>query len=436
MALSAKSPGPIVAPLDDSSKETFATGRPLEDSPELQQCKHCKKSILKVAAKAHVAQCLKLKKERAQKKKEAREARVRAQEQAQADDKKDDKADAKADDDSDSEDEVLANKKATGLAKAGPASKKATTKKNEADDKTKDKGKEKEKEAEKDKDKNKKRKAEAEAEKAPKPKKKKEEPKPKMVKPKGKSPRPKTPIPCGSTISLIQALTVAELATGPVDVEKQCGVLLPNGMPCARSLTCKSHSMGAKRAVAGRSLPYDMLLAAYQKKNQAKQQSKFFRLRPWRQQIILVAASDRFLRFFCAEAALDANAPPEDDDEQNAGPVDSDEETAAVMGALSHWNPQPVLPQPIFMPIKRQYQLARLHEQLQTATNGGRTNIFRVVGFGAQKLPEGHISLYDNEDAPGEPDSALFSALDSRRSSSFGIPGPPGPPRRQSVTTR
>lgn len=33
--------------------------------------------------------------------------------------------------------------------------------------------------------------------------------------------------------------------------------------------------MGAKRAVAGRSLPYDMLLAAYQKKNQAKQQSKW-----------------------------------------------------------------------------------------------------------------------------------------------------------------
>lgn len=62
--------------------------------------------------------------------------------------------------------------------------------------------------------------------------------------------------------------------TGPVDVERQCGVILPNGQPCARSLTCKSHSMGAKRAVAGRSLPYDMLLAAYQKKNQARQQSK------------------------------------------------------------------------------------------------------------------------------------------------------------------
>lgn len=63
------------------------------------------------------------------------------------------------------------------------------------------------------------------------------------------------------------------LSIGPVDVERQCGVILPNGQPCARSLTCKSHSMGAKRAVPGRSLPYDMLLAAYQKKNQAKQQS-------------------------------------------------------------------------------------------------------------------------------------------------------------------
>lgn len=57
---------------------------------------------------------------------------------------------------------------------------------------------------------------------------------------------------------------------GPVDVERQCGVPLPNGGFCARSLTCKTHSMGAKRAVLGRSAPYDQLLAAYQRKNQAK----------------------------------------------------------------------------------------------------------------------------------------------------------------------
>lgn len=87
----------------------------------------------------------------------------------------------------------------------------------------------------------------ADDDKEPKKKKKKDEPKSKVPKPKG-----------------------------PVDVEKQCGVTLPNGAQCARSLTCKSHSMGAKRAVPGRSLPYDMLLQAYQKKNQARQQSMFF----------------------------------------------------------------------------------------------------------------------------------------------------------------
>ena len=91
--------------------------------------------------------------------------------------------------------------------------------------------------------KGKKRKANGEAEKTSKSKKKKDEPKAKSSKVKG-----------------------------PVDVERQCGVLLQNGQQCARSLTCKSHSMGAKRAVPGRSKPYDLLLAAYQKQNQAKQQ--------------------------------------------------------------------------------------------------------------------------------------------------------------------
>lgn len=62
-----------------------------------------------------------------------------------------------------------------------------------------------------------------------------------------------------------------------LDVESQCSVPLPNGRLCARSLTCKSHSMGSKRAVPGRSAPYDMLLAQYQEKNKAaKQESKFF----------------------------------------------------------------------------------------------------------------------------------------------------------------
>ncbi|QPH16903.1 hypothetical protein C2857_001640 [Epichloe festucae Fl1] len=343
---SAASPGPVVNQLDDTARETFATGRPLEDSPDLQQCKHCKKSILKTAAKAHIAQCLKLKREKAQRKKEAREARERAKEAAREEEAR------KAEEENGNGESDYDDKK-------GSVSGKKASKKPEDDKKG-----------------GKKRKAEGEPEKAPKTKKKKDEPKAKVPKPKG-----------------------------PVDVERQCGVILPNGQPCARSLTCKSHSMGAKRAVAGRSLPYDMLLAAYQKKNQAKQQ----------------------------KAALDANAPVEDEDEANNGPVDSDEETGAVMSALSHWHPLPLIPQPLFAPIKRQYQFSRLHEQLQLATNGGRTNIFQVVGFGAQKLPEGHPGLLlENEDAPGEPDMGTLGFPGSARSSTFGS----ATQRRSSVTSR
>ncbi|KAH8156014.1 hypothetical protein CIB48_g12233 [Xylaria polymorpha] len=347
------SPTSQVNQLDDGPYETFMNSRPLEDSLNLQQCKLCKKGIVKNAAKAHIDNCMKIKKEKAQRKKEAREARERAKEQAREEEarKADGDGDAKMNDDSDDDDDGSPDKKPNGKA-----SKKVGGKKPDGELKGK------------------KRKADATAGDGPKNKKKKEEPKPKVPKPKG-----------------------------PVDVEKQCGVLLPNGQPCARSLTCKSHSMGAKRAVAGRSLPYDMLLAAYQKKNQAKQQ----------------------------KAALDANAPLEEDDEGNGGPVDSDEETAAVMSALARWNPQPVLPQPVFTPIKRTYQLARLREQLQTATNGGRTNIFKVVGFGVQKLADVNQDGMDL-DAPGEPDVSTMMH-NARRSSSFSMQAAS---RRPSVSSR
>jgi len=338
------STSPLVNRLDETSHETFATGRPLEDEPDKLYCKHCKKAITRTAAKQHIAACLKVKKEKAQRKKEAREARERAKEAAREEEarKADEAGGGDGDEESDEED-----------GQAGKTTKKTGGKKTESSDL-----------------KGKKRKADAELEKGGNKKKKKDEPKAKVPKPKG-----------------------------PVDVERQCGVILPNGAPCARSLTCKSHSMGAKRAVPGRSLPYDMLLAAYQKKNQAKQQ----------------------------KAAIDANAPVEDEDEVNAGAVDSDEETAAVMSALAKWNPQPVVPPIVHQPIKRTYQLARLHEQLQTATNGGRLNIFRVVGYGAQTLPPGHPGhpgnmIQDSEDAPGELDTAVMGTGPfSRRSSSFSV---------------
>ena len=54
---------------------------------------------------------------------------------------------------------------------------------------------------------------------------------------------------------------------GPVDLDKQCGVINDKNLPCSRSLTCKSHSMGAKRAVQGRSRPYDELLLEWNRQN-------------------------------------------------------------------------------------------------------------------------------------------------------------------------
>lgn len=247
-----------------------------QDDPfESIVCKHCKKTILKVTSKDHIAGCLKSKQEKARKKKEAREAAQRAKERAE-----------RADDDEDDDDDIKDGKRGK-LANGEDA-------------------------------KGKKRKAEDDDSK-PNKKKKKDDQKPKAVKPKG-----------------------------PVDVERQCGVPLPNGQQCARSLTCKSHSMGAKRAVPGRSLPYDMLLAAYQKKNQARQQ----------------------------KAAIDANAPALLDDELDniTGPVDSDEERDAVMTAISRniSRPQPLVTRTLF-PTRRKYQLVRMKEMLSNAMSGNRS---------------------------------------------------------------
>ena len=213
--------------IDPDLRATFPTGRPLEDKAELIQCKICKKPMLKAVAPSHIKLCLQKKQERAQRKKEQKELARKARE---ARDKGKDE-----DGDVNMEDTVRVSSQVDGANSVDGDKGTKTGKKSAVGGSS---------------DKSKKRKADAEGDKEPKKKKTKKE----IEAAKPKIPKPK----------------------GPVDVEKQCGVLLPNGAFCARSLTCKSHAMGAKRAVPGRSLPYDMLLAAYQKKNQAKQQSTSF----------------------------------------------------------------------------------------------------------------------------------------------------------------
>ncbi|RSL40630.1 hypothetical protein CEP51_016676 [Fusarium floridanum] len=63
--------------------------------------------------------------------------------------------------------------------------------------------------------------------------------------------------------------------------------------------------MRAKRAVAGRTLPYDMLLDTYRKEKQAEQQGKW----------LIFTSLGR------PEAALDVKAPVEDEGEAENGSV-------------------------------------------------------------------------------------------------------------------
>lgn len=51
----------------------------------------------------------------------------------------------------------------------------------------------------------------------------------------------------------------------PLDYDRQCGVINDKGLPCSRSLTCKTHTVGAKRAVQGRTRPYDELFIEWQR---------------------------------------------------------------------------------------------------------------------------------------------------------------------------
>ncbi|KAK6834277.1 hypothetical protein PG987_008971 [Apiospora arundinis] len=167
VALGTSSPSPLIFQLDDDSRETFDTGRPLDDLFPLQQCKHCKKGIIRNAAKEHIAQCLKIKKEKAQRKKEAREARERAKEEARQEEarKNDEDGDTKMNDDSDDDEDGSPEKK-------GKTNKKVAGKKVDGEAKGK------------------KRKADGDAEKGPKNKKKRKSPSPRLRSPKVPLPEP------------------------------------------------------------------------------------------------------------------------------------------------------------------------------------------------------------------------------------------------------
>ncbi|KAL2357853.1 SCA7, zinc-binding domain-containing protein [Cryomyces antarcticus] len=340
---SSRAQSPLVKSLDAKAAAAFPTGRPLEDQPDLVQCKHCKKPILRTVAAAHVRGCLDKKQEKLKKKKEAKEAKeAAARKERDRDNDRGKKSETPNEDDADTIDSKKPKSaKKSALADADGAKK------------------------------GRKRKADGDAgDKEPKKKKKKDGPKIKVPKPKP-----------------------------PVDVERQCGVELKEGAMCARSLTCKSHSMGAKRAVPGRSLPYDTLLANYQKTNQAKLQ----------------------------RAILAANAPLADDSDDGAhGPIDADEEKDDVMAALSRWHPRPLATK-TFLATKSKYQYIRMKSELQAALSGSRGGglFAAALAAAAAAAADGRGATSTIGDGAAATGEAAFGTESRRGSGTVGAPQRP-----------
>lgn len=134
----------------------------------------------------------------------------------------------------------------------------------------------------------------------------------------------------------------------PLDLDRQCGVLIaPSNNPCTRSLTCKIHAMGAKRAVEGRSHPFNELLAAYQKKGIGRPQGNLAFIIYFKNNInfILVPSSTSSTNPTATSTLNEKDnkstlsALNRDEGEED---IDSDEETESVRIAIEQNKPIPL----------------------------------------------------------------------------------------------
>ncbi|KAI0821563.1 SCA7, zinc-binding domain-containing protein [Irpex lacteus] len=61
---------------------------------------------------------------------------------------------------------------------------------------------------------------------------------------------------------------------GPVDLDQHCGVINDKGLPCSRSLTCKTHSMGAKQPQLREPVKRESKAAKKERKEKEKAEKK------------------------------------------------------------------------------------------------------------------------------------------------------------------
>lgn len=135
----------------------------------------------------------------------------------------------------------------------------------------------------------------------------------------------------------------------PIDLSRQCGVSLPDGSQCPRTLTCKAHSVGMKRAVPNRPKPFDALVAQI-RSNRTK------------------AAS-----LLMMDGPAGHQGGSEDDEL-----VDSDEEVLQVMSGVGRSVARPVASS-IVMPVAKKRRFWKMRELLYTALGGTRTGA-SIVG--------------------------------------------------------
>ncbi|KAJ1953307.1 SAGA complex subunit Sgf73 [Linderina pennispora] len=139
----------------------------------------------------------------------------------------------------------------------------------------------------------------------------------------------------------------------PLDLDKQCGVVSePGSAPCSRSLTCKTHSMAMKRAVAGRSLLFDALLQAHLAKSRSAAAARNAAARS------AAAKSGNAVRSAMAIAlGGEAGAIDEsffDDSDEERG---SDEEAEQVIEAVGRSFGRPLATRPTLIPRRRHHYL-------------------------------------------------------------------------------
>ncbi|PVU95640.1 hypothetical protein BB561_001688 [Smittium simulii] len=136
------------------------------------------------------------------------------------------------------------------------------------------------------------------------------------------------------------------------DLDKQCGVIAPpSNKQCTRSLTCKAHSMAMKRAVRGRSQPFDTLLQAHLAKSRSAKHTRANDHSSAVRRAAAMAIGDN------ASNLLNALLDDALDSEEH----DTESETENFVNMVASYVTKPLATKINYMPRKRQHYL-RIHD--------------------------------------------------------------------------